>query len=544
MLRRWLCGSVLLSCSLPAAQKFDLAVYGGTAGGVITAVSAAREHLKVALVEPHDHLGGMTSGGLSRTDFARKEVIGGYAFEFYLRAGRHYELERYAQDAAWFFEPKIAEKVLREMAQEAGVTVFYRHRLREKTGVKKTGARVIEIVMENGSSFEAKIFADCSYEGDLMAQAGVSYTWGRESMSQYGESLAGVREKTPKHQFTVDISPYDAAGKLLPEVSTGPAGETGAADRKVQAYNFRMCLSDDRENQVPFPRPKNYDTRRYELFSRMLKALTEKNGRAPAMREVALPAPIPNHKVDVNNNGAFSTDYIGKSWDYPEANYQRRQEIWQEHIDYTAGFFYFLAHDARVPADLQKEINNWGLAKDEFADTNHWPHQLYIREARRMTGMYVMSQKDIQTELTKPDAIGMGSYNSDSHNIQRLPTKEGFAVNEGDMQVGVKPYQIPYRIMVPKKSEAENLLVPVCVSASHVAYSTLRMEPQYMILGHAAGVAAFLAIEKSLAVQDIDAKRLTLRLQKQGAIMEYAPNPHTTAIGLFRRIMAGKAGEF
>jgi hypothetical protein len=465
-----------------AATRFDVVVYGGTAGGVITAVSAAREGLKVALLEPRDHLGGMVSGGLSYTDYGKKEVIGGYALEFFWRAGNHYSLRRYGQDAAWYVEPHVAEQVFREMLSDAGVIVLCRHRLREKTGVRKDGARITEIFMEDGSSYQAEIYADCSYEGDLMAHAGVSFTWGRESISRYGESLAGVRERTPYHQFTVDISPYDSDGKLLPEVYAGPVGEVGSGDKKVQAYNFRLCLSHDRNNQVPFPKPSGYNPRRYELLARLLKAMTERLGRAPRFSEVCSPDMIPNNKADVNNNGAFSTDFIGKSWDYPEADYQTRERIWQEHTDYVAGFFYFLAHDPQVPQALQQEVNLWGLAKDEFVDTNNWPHQLYIREARRMTGEYVMAQKDLQTDLTKPDPIGMGSYNSDSHNIQRIPTREGFVVNEGDMQVAVKPYQIPYRVMLPKRDEAQNLLVPVCFSASHVAYSSLRMEPQYMII--------------------------------------------------------------
>ncbi len=517
-----------------AAGKFDLVVYGGTAGGVATAVSAARHGLSVALLEPRDHLGGMVSGGLSRTDFGKKEVVGGMALEFYWRAGLYYDITRYAQDLAWFMEPKVAEAILRDMAKQAGVKVYYRHRLREKTGVRKTAARVSAITMENGASFEASLFADCTYEGDLMAQAGVSYTWGREGISEYGESLAGVRDRTPYHQFTVNISPYDENGKLLPEISPEPPGTVGGADKKVQAYNFRMILASDPANQVPYPKPKNYDPKRYELLARLLAARTKQLGRSPVMHEVTLVAPIPNNKADINNQGAFSTDYIGKNWEYPEASYARREQIWQEHIDYVAGFFWFLANDPRVPADLQKEIRSWGLAKDEYADTNHWPHQLYIREARRMIGQYVMTQRDIQDELTKPDAIGMGSYNSDSHNIQRIVNKQGFVENEGDMQVAVKPYQIPYRMIVPKRKEAENLLVPVCFSASHVAYSTLRMEPQYMIIGHAAGIAAKMAIASARPVQDIDTAALQEALKSEGAVLAYVPSSHNEPIRLFR----------
>jgi hypothetical protein len=285
-----------------------------------------------------------------------------------------------------------------------------------------------------------------------------------------------------------------------------------------------MILSDDAADQVPFPKPPDYDPKRYELLARLLDAKTKQLGRAPRLQEVTLIAPIPNHKADFNNQGPFSTDYIGKSWDYPNASYARRAEIWQDHVNYTKGFFYFLAHDPGVPKTLQDEVNHWGLAKDEFEDTDHWPNQLYIREARRMVGDFVMTQKDEQTDLAKPDAIGMGSYNSDSHNVQRYVTSEGTVENEGDMQVAVKPYQIPYRVMLPKRNEITNLLVPVCLSASHVAYSSLRMEPQYMISGQAAGVAASLAIRNQVAVQDVDVHTLADILIGDGAVMEYRPS--------------------
>jgi hypothetical protein len=265
--------------------------------------------------------------------------------------------------------------------------------------------------------------------------------------------------------------------------------------------------------------------------------MTEKLGRSPHFSEVCSPDFIPNKKVDVNNKGAFSTDFIGKNWDYPEADYKTRERIWQEHIEYVAGFFYFLANDPKVPPALHKEVKNWGLAKDEFVDTNKWPHQLYIREARRMVGECVVTQKDLQTDLTKPDPIGMGSYNSDSHNIQRVPTPDGFVVNEGDMQVPVKPYQIPYRVMLPKRNEVQNLLVPVCFSASHVAYSSLRMEPQYMIIGQAAGVAAKMAIQAGVPVQEIDTATLNRNLVRQGAVMEYCPGaPRPTYKGFKQEI--------
>jgi FAD-dependent oxidoreductase family protein len=499
-------------------RSYDLVVYGGTAGGVITAVSAAREGLKVALLEPREHVGGMVSGGLTATDFGRKEVIGGMSLEFFARVGR-----RYGEPVGWYFEPHVAEDVFREMLKEASVPVFFRHRLREKTGVGKKGTKVTEIRLENGAVFRAAIFADASYEGDLMAQAGVSYTWGREGSAQYGESLAGVRDKTPKHQFLVRVSAHDAQGRLLPGIQAGPKGEPGQADRKVQAYNFRLCLTDVKDNQVPYPKPQGYHPARYALLARYIQAFAEANGRPPRMGELMNPIRMPKGKTDTNNNGPFSTDYIGANWDYPEADYATRDRIWQAHVDYIQGFLYFLANDPQVPAVLHDEINRWGLAKDEFTDNANWPNQLYVREARRMVGEYVMAQKDIQDDLRKPDVIGMGSYNSDSHNIQRVATPDGAVENEGDMQVPVTPYQMPYRMLLPKRAEATNLLVPVCFSASHVAYSTLRMEPQYMILGHAAGVAARMAVRGGIAVQDVETRALTARLREQRAVFEWAP---------------------
>jgi len=412
--------------------------------------------------------------------------------------------------------------VFGEMTKEAGVRVFFGHRLREQDGVKRQGVRIAEIRMENGTVFRARVYIDCSYEGDLIAQAGVSYTWGRESASQYGETLAGVREQTVDHQWLVKVSPYDKDGELLPEVSPAPPGTPGAADKKVEAYNFRLCLTQERNKQVAFPKPSGYDARRYELMGRLLQAIRQKTGRSPRFDEITRIVKLPNGKADFNNNGAFSTDYIGMSWDYPEAGYRRRAEIREDHVNYIKGFFYFLAHDPRVPADLQDEVNSWGLAKDEFIDTEHWPHQLYVREARRMVGEYIMTQRDVQAGIREPNSIGMGSYKIDSHNTFRYVTAEGTVANEGDTEVPLKgPYQIPYRILVPKRNEITNLLVPVCVSTTHVAYSTLRMEPQYMILGEAAGVAASLAIKENKAVQEIDVTKLRNRLKQQGAILDY-----------------------
>jgi hypothetical protein len=505
----------MLATSAGTAAQYDVVIYGGTAGGVIAAVAAAREKATVALVEPGRHLGGMTSGGLGRTDHGKKETIGGYSLEFYKRVGKHY-----GEDVTWYFEPHVAEKVLREMADEAGVKVFYEHRLRrEQGGVHKRRRRIESIILENGTVFEGRIFMDATYEGDLLARAGVSYTIGREGTAQYGESLAGVRPKDRNHQFDFPvIAASEPGGSLLPDIQTGPRGEIGAADKKVQAYNFRMCLSSDPKNQVAYPKPRNYDAVRWELWLRWIAGWQKHHGRLPRMNEIFLPGPLKNNKLDLNNRGAVSTDYIGGSWTYPEASYAERVKIWQAHMDYTASLLYFITTDPRVPEPIQSELRKWGLCADEFIDTNHWPHQLYVREARRMIGDFVMTQRDIQTELTKPDVIGMGSYNSDSHNVQRYVEADGAVQNEGNMEVAVKPYEIPYRVMLPKKQEVENLLVPVCMSSSHVTYSTLRMEPVYMIVGHAAGVAARMALDAGVAVQDIDRAGLTKKLKEQGMV--------------------------
>ncbi|HEX6463617.1 MAG TPA: FAD-dependent oxidoreductase [Vicinamibacterales bacterium] len=496
---------------------FDVLVYGGTAGGVIAAVAAAREHQRVAIVTPDKHLGGMVSGGLGWTDYGKKEVIGGYALEFFQRVGH-----KYGRDVEWHFEPHVAESVFDDLAKEAGVQVFI-GRLREKSGVTRRGAAIARVETEDGHTYAARVFIDASYEGDLMAQAGVSYTWGREGTAEYGESLAGVREHTPFHQFRAAVSPVDSHGALLPEIMTRSSDAVGAADKRVQAYNFRVCMTREPANRAPWPKPEHYDPARFELLARYLPALEAALGRPLKPEDVMKPDVVQNGKTDTNNNGAFSTDYIGGSYRYPEAGYTERARIRRAHVEYDQGFFYFLATDPRVPASLSTEIRQWGLCADEFTDADHWPYQLYVREARRMVGEYVVSQKDIQTELLKADSIGMGSYNSDSHNVQRRPTADGKAVeNEGDMQVGVTPYEIPYRVMLPKRSQTTNLLVPVCFSATHVAYSTLRMEPQYMIIGQAAGVAASLANAANVAVQDVDVNALRAKLRAQHAVLQKA----------------------
>jgi hypothetical protein len=513
------------------ASPADLIVYGATAAGVLAAYSAARQGLHVVLLEPGHHLGGMVTGGLSATDLGHYTIIGGYPRAFYMNAAAHYGVHNLSEPQNWRSEPRVDEELFRAMLHDAGVTCFFGERLLEHHGVELRGKRVVSIVTSGGKRWRARVFADCSYEGDLMAKAGISYTWGREPISQYGEDLAGVRAYTPKHQFAWPLSAYDSHHYLLPEIYPGPMGAPGSGDKKVQAYNFRVILTTDPANQLPFTRPDGYNRADFALLDRYLNEFASHKGRPPVVHDVTNPVAIPNHKADFNNNGPVSTDFINHSWKFPEASYAEKAAIWQQHLLYTQSFFYFISHDPAVPSSLRDDINQWGLPKDEFVDTDHWPNQLYIREARRMIGDYVMRQSDLQVERTKQDSIGMGSYNSDSHNVQRVAMPDGTAHNEGDVEVHVQPYEIPYRCILPKRNESENLLVPVCLSASHVAYSSLRMEPQYMIIGQAAGVAASLAVSGNTAIQDIPIPAFQQKLQEHQAILhlqdEFRPAPAT-----------------
>lgn len=503
-------------------SSYDVVVYGATASGAMAALAAGREGMHVVLLEPGNHVGGMLTGGLSATDVGNPNVIGGYTLEFFERVGRYYDMQQYDQKVSWRFEPHVGEEILRSMLNDARVDVRFHERMRQKDGVTKTANHLTSLITEDGSIWKGKVFVDSSYEGDLMAAAGVTFAWGREGIAQYGESLAGVRAETPGHQFKFKLSAYGADGKLLPEISPSPMAPPGSGDQEVQAFNFRLILTQDPSNLVPFPKPDNYDPHEYQLLANYLRGFRAQYGHPPRLNELTIPIGIPNHKADFNNNGPFSTDYIGKDWTFPNATYGEREVIWQDHINYTKGLFYFLAHDPQVPQELRKEVNTWGFARDEFTDTDNFPFQLYIRESRRMIGEYVMTQKDVQAERTKPDVIGMGSYTLDSHNFQRVAMADGSVQNEGNTEVPVEPYQIPYRSLVPMQKQANNLLVPVCVSASHVAYSSLRLEPQYMIMGQAAGVAASMAERTNTPVQDIDIKTLQQNLLRGGALLQLA----------------------
>lgn len=418
----------------------------------------------------------------------------------------------------WVFEPSVAEQVIEDMVAEAGVDVFRERWLDREDGVEKEGPVIQSITMLNGEIYRGSMFVDATYEGDLMAAAGISYTVGREANSQYGETLNGVQKaRAVSHQFNMDVDPYIVAGDpssgLLPKIHGGDPGVDGEADHRVQAYNYRMCLTTVPENRVPFPQPDNYDPMDYELLGRYLDA----GWRALFVKY----DPAPNRKTDTNNHGAFSTDNIGMNYDYPEASYERRAEILKEHQDYQQGLMWFMAYDERSPEDVREAVSEWGLAADEFVDNNNWPHQIYVREARRMVSDFVMTERHLRGQLETPDPIGMGSYNMDSHNVQRYVDERGFARNEGDIQINPGgPYQISYRAIVPPEDQATNLLVPVCLSSSHIAYGSIRMEPVFMILGQSAATAASMAIDDRSSVQFVDYEALRGRLLADGQVLE------------------------
>ncbi len=540
---------LLFACAAPQKDdrlvEVDLLVYGNTSAGVATAVQAKRLGLSVALVGPELHLGGLTSGGLGWTDSGRKEVVGGLSREFYQRVKAEYDRPEtwrwqdpsdYARyradaDAQWTFEPSVAEKVFEDLVREAKLAVWRNEWLDRDDGVRIEGGVIREVRMLSGLRFRAKIFVDAGYEGDLMAAAGVSYAVGREANAQYDETLNGVQPGRRWHQFTEDISPYRIAGDpssgLLPRISGETIAERGSADDKIQAYTFRTCLTRVAENRVPFPKPEGYDADQYELLLRTLLAGSDHyRGKFDL---------LPNGKTDTNNSGSFSTDNIGFNYGYPEGSYAERQAIIEEHRVYQQGFYWFLANDPRVPKEDQAWVRAWGLAADEFQDNDHWPHQIYVREARRMLGEFVVTENHVTRRLPTPRPIGMGSYNMDSHHVQRYVDADGFVRNEGDVQVSPGgPYPIDLGAILPRRSECTNLLVTCAVSASHIAYGSIRMEPVFMVLGHSAADVAALALASDCAVQDLDYPLLAAQLKAEGQVLgfEATEAPRPTSIDL------------
>ncbi len=536
-----------LATASPAADRFDVVVYGGNAAGVVAAVQVRGMGRTVVLLEPGRHLGGLTSGGLGNTDIGNKGAIGGLSRRFYERVAAHYARpgawvhetrEEYEKRSAlgnqghgrpdpiaartgvptmWVFEPHVAEAILRTMAREAGVVVRYGERVDLARGVAKKAGAIASVRMESGRVYEGRAFIDATYEGDLMAKAGVSYHVGREANAVYGETLNGVQTKNAAfHQFKVRVDPYvvpgDPGSGLLPGIHDGGPGEEGSGDRRVQAYNYRMTLTDVPGNRLPIPRPEGYDPRRYELLRRYL---------AQGDFDVLHVGSMPNRKTDVNNNGAFSSDHIGASYDYPDGDWPTRERIVRDHVAYVTGFWYFLQNDERVPAATRDQARAWGLCRDEFEDGGHWPRQLYVREARRMIADVVMTEHHCRGEERAADSVGLAAYGMDSHNVQRY-VEGGAARNEGDVQVPVAgPYPVSYRAIVPRRSEATNLLVPVALSASHIAYGSIRMEPVFMILAQSAATAAVLALDANGVVQDVPHPRLREKLLADGQILEW-----------------------
>ncbi|WP_421897506.1 FAD-dependent oxidoreductase [Marinoscillum sp.] len=503
-------GSIISGCNTSNEDigSYDLIVYGSTSSGIIAAYTAEMKGLKVLLISPDNHLGGLTTGGLGYTDIGNKYAIKGLAKDFYRRIGKEYGVfER------WIFEPGVASKVFDDYLKEADVDVLYGYRLQE---VSKQGASIHEITLsrdkvDHSLTLGARVFIDASYEGDLMAKAGVSYTVGRESNEQYGETYNGVQLRK-RHQFPDFIDPYkikgDSSSGLLWGISPAQVAPDGTGDQKLQAYNFRICLTNDAANQVPISRPADYDSSRYELLLRLFEAQPDRR----SLNDYFIWSRMPGGKTDINNRGGFSTDMIGMNYDYPEASYGERKAIVEMHESYTRGLLYFYKTDPRVPEQLRKEMQDWGYPKDEYTDNNHWSPQLYVREVRRMVGQTVMTQHHCQAKEVVKDPISLAAYTMDSHNCQRVVVrKDGVAMvkNEGNVEVGgFGPYPIGYGALVPKQTECDNLLVPVCLSASHIAYGSIRMEPVFMALGQVAALAAAEAIEEKQAVQAVDHMRI------------------------------------
>lgn len=518
-------------------HKADVVVYGDASGGVTAAVQAARMGKEVILISQYGHLGGLTSSGLGWTDIGNPAILGGISREFYHKAYKHYEKdEAWRQQArsdfgnagqgtkalnpdtelASVFEPKVAEAIFDEMVKQAGVKVI-KGRLDLKGGVKKADGRISAIKLEDGSTITGRMFIDASYEGDLMAKAGVSFMVGRESNELYGETGNGITGASKKNQLPKGIDPYQVEGDpdsgLLPGVNPAMGGEVGEGDKKFQAYCYRMVLTDVEDNRVSVAKPEGYHEKNYELLFRAIEA-GQKGGFFKT-------SPMPNRKTDSNNTGGISTDLIGENygdgWDWSTLSHTEREALAARHKDWQLGLVWTVQNHERVPGKIRKSYAMWGLPKDEFVDNGHWPYNLYVREARRMKSNFVMSEDHCKNKILVEDPVGQGAYTLDSHNTQRF-VRNGMVMNEGDIQTYLrgKPYGISYRSIVPKSEECKNLFVPWALSSTHIAFGSIRMEPVFMILGQSAGTAACMAIDDGTSVQEVSYEKLRARLIADG----------------------------
>lgn len=531
----------------------DVVIYGSSPAALTAAIEAQRHGRTAVIVCPETRIGGLTTGGLGQTDIGNKDAFGGLALQFYrdvadyYRSAANWKYEKredympdgqcadsVAKDSMWTFEPHAALEILERWERQNRLRILRGEFLdRGKGGVVKSGARIVSFKTLSGKTFRGGMFVDATYEGDLMAAAGVSYTIGREANSVYGETISGVQRKLAKnHQFNKGVSAYvkpgDPSSGLLPFVEHDTDEPDGAGDRRVQAYCFRACLTDDPSNRIPFAKPEGYDPLNYELLLRNLEAIdpntfVEKKDR-PWEYMPWINSCMPNRKTDTNNRTGFSTDFVGQNWNWPEASYEGRTKMLRAHLDYQRGLFWTLANNPRVPKPIRSEVAKWGTCRDEFTDGlgQGWQSQLYVREGRRMIGNYIETEHDVLRKRVASRPVAMAAYGMDSHNVRRYVDKDGFVRNEGnieDWRAGGKPYPIDYGAILPKKGECENLFVPVCVSASHMAFGSIRMEPVFFALGQVAGAAAALSIRDGCAAQDLEYAKLRDVLVAEGQVI-------------------------
>jgi hypothetical protein len=496
----------------------DICVYGATSGGVVAAVAAARLGKSVALVSLNNHVGGMTASGLGVTDIGPGNdysYLGGIPREFYKRVGAAYG----STNLVIWFEPHVAENVFWQMLAEAGVGVYTNQLL---ASVTMTNQRIAQMTAQDGTVFRAKQFIDTTYEGDLIAAAGVTFTWGREGTSVYNESLAGIRSPGGTYNYDPYVDAGNPASGLLPLVNTNNGGTVGQGDQRLQAYNFRLCLTQNSTNKISIAASAGYSESQYELVRRYIVARVAVGGSIALNTLIDVQTIIPNGKTDINANGELSTDYVGYNYTWATNTYAGRAVLRQQHEDYIRGLLYFYATSTNVPASLNAEAASWGLAKDEFQDTGGWPWQIYVREARRMVSDYVMTQSNCESRVTAPDSICLARYNIDSHGVQRLASG-GFSRWEGSIG-GTPPYPYPvsYRSIVPRSNECQNVFCPFALSASHVAFASCRMEPVFMMTSQSAGTAAAFAIDDNVPVQQISYPKLSAQLRADGQLLVWA----------------------